>query len=434
MIFLNMPVYLILPLFFIIYLSHIIINPKIILFYPILVYPFMFILKSPGGGNLFLAALPDFTAIISVLYILCFKKSSINRYKLLTILLLFHGLLTFFISFFHIFNIFYIPIIIRQYTLPILFIYSIIIISQTYQNFVSKAILFTLISFAIVSIFAIFNLLHLVNFNSTLPELQPVLTILNDNQEITLERNSIFLVNIPRLNLLTGGALGSSAAIFLCLALVSLFTEYFDKFSKFIIFSTLSISSLLTASVSITIPIFVLFIFYFLYKYKKLYKYLILINGMLVTSVLYLKFDFNPIEYFSSSILKSIIGFIGLLNINDIIFGIGPRITTVGFDYINSNKFFLIDVGLLRVFVESGILNFFIFSIFIINIYLKGIKLLKNNFSYVNLSYMLLFTTMCLLVHANFTVLPPFYPLFAISTAGILVNYNREIKFKSIAI
>mgnify|MGYP000318099855 CR=1 FL=1 len=155
---------------------------------------------------------------------------------------------------------------------------------------------------------------------------------------------------------------------------------------------------------------------------------------MLVISVLYLKFDFNPIEYFSSSILKSIIGFIGLLNINDIIFGIGPRITTVGFDYINSNKFFIIDVGLLRVFVESGILNFFVFIFFIINIYLKGLKLLKNNFSYVNLSYMLLFTTMCLLVHANFTVLPPFYPLFAISTAGILVNYNREIKFKSIAI
>ena len=429
MIFFKSPVYLVLVLFLFLYFVHIIINPNIILLYPILIYPFMFILKSPGGGNIFLSSLPDFTTLISVLYVLIFKIKSSNRFKLLTILLFFHGILTFIISFFHVFNIFYLPIIFRQYTLPILFLYSVIIFSQLSNDFITKALYISLISFTVVSMFAIFNLLNLINFNSTLPELQPVLTIINENEVKNIERSSIFLVTIPRLNLLTGGALGSSAAIFICLALVTYFFQFIGKFYKLIIIIFLSISALLTASVSITTPLFVLFIFYFLFKYKKLYKYLILFLGVIFMLIAYLKFDFNPVDYFSSTVLKSIIGFLGLLDLKDFIFGIGPRITTVGFDYINSTKFFLIDVGLLRVFVETGIFNFIIFLTFILSVFRKGLELLKRKYSNSNLIYMLLFTTICLLVHANFSILPPFYPLFAICTSGILINYNNQIKY-----
>jgi hypothetical protein len=50
---------------------------------------------------------------------------------------------------------------------------------------------------------------------------------------------------------------------------------------------------------------------------------------------------------------------------------------------------------------------------------------LKLNFSYNYLTYVLIFTTLCSLVHANFSILPPFYPLFSISVAGIYWNFEK---------
>ena len=78
-----------------------------------------------------------------------------------------------------------------------------------------------------------------------------------------------------------------------------------------------------------------------------------------------------------------------------------------------------------RVFVETGVINFLIFIIFIFSMLKKSLIIMRYKFSIDSFKYIFIFITFCLLVHANFSTLPPFYPLFAISVAGILINYNQ---------
>jgi hypothetical protein len=314
--------------------------------------------------------------------------------------------------------------------MPILFIYIIIIYSQSNPNFINKAISISINSFFIVSIFSLLNLFGIINFHSSLPELEPTLTIIKNNLVINIERSSIFFITLPRLNLLTGGALGSSAAIFVTLAIVTILHDSFSKIYKIFVFLFLTFTALLTVSASIATPVFFLFLFYLLFRYKKVLKFIIFFAGLITILIAYLFFKFNPLEYFSSTIIKSFVGYFRLMTIQDFLFGIGPRITTNGYEYINTNKFFMIDVGLLRVFVETGFINLVIFLFFISNIFKKGIRIIKFKFEDSNLKYILLFTVLCFLVHANFSILPPFYPLFAISVSAILINYNKYFKEK----
>jgi hypothetical protein len=415
-------------IFLTIYLLHVILVPKRIMLYSFLFFPLIFILKGPDSSNLLLISFPEVLALISIVYSFFFKHKlakPFNKTKTFY-LLVFHIILTFLISFFHILDFSYLFIIFRQYTLPLLFLLSIISYSQFDEKFIYQSLFITILSFAFVALMAIMNLLNLINFVSDLPELQPVLTILSDSNSLTPERDSIFMISIPRLNLLTGGALGSSAAVFILLALLIMFNKnifHINSFKYTLIFIFV-ISALMTSSVSIITPLLVLFILFFLFKFKIVYKTLLIIIIILISIIALNYYNFNPFVYFIDVFLVGYIGFFKSISLFDFIFGVGPRITTVGFNYINENKF-LIDIGIFRVFVESGIINFLIFIMFLSSFFIKSLKILNNNFSKNSLIYILIFFTFCLLVHANFSLLPPFYPLFGLSIVGILINYNK---------
>lgn len=430
MIKLNLNAYLSFLFLVFIYILHIGIIPNRISIYPFLFYPLMFIIKAPDQSNLLLISMPEIFTLMAIIF-LYIKNRSINlnfRISILYYLIIIHIFLSFIIPFFHVFNISFILLIFRQYTLPLLFLITIVLHASNDNIFIKRALLITIISFSFVAFLAILNLFNIINFHSELPELQPILTIQKDTNAIQIERESIFLVTIPRLNLLTGGALGSSAAIFILLSIIIFFIDKIiirNYILRFFVFLTLTLSAFLTASSSITIPLLVLFFLHYFYKYKFVNKVFLLIIGFILLFVSLFVFSFNPFLYFQDSILKSLIGYFENLNFQDFLFGIGPRITTSGFNFINENKFFIIDVGMLRVFVESGIFNFLIFSSIIFRILKRGISNLKSNFSIDNLKYFLIFTTMCLLVHANFSLLPPFYPLFTIGVSGIIINYKN---------
>ena len=416
-------------IYLIIYLLHVSFIPKRIMLYPFLFFPLMFILKGPDPSNIPLISFPEVLALIAIVYSY-FYKFKLNKpfyNSKIFYLIFFHIILTFLISFFHVLDVSYLFIIFRQYTLPLLFLLSFISYSQYDDKLIKQSLLVTIISVSFVALFAILNLLNIINFISELPELQPVLLINNDPGSTGIERNSIFMIAMPRLNLLSGGALGSSAAVFILLALLILIDKNisYTKILKFVTIFIFFTSALMTSSVSIITPFFVLFILYFLYKYKTVYKTFLILMFILISIAAYTFYEFNPFAYFINVFLVGYIGFFESLTFIDILFGVGPRITTVGFNYLNENKTFLIDVGIFRVFVETGIINFLIFFTFLISILKKSITILKNRFSIYSSKYIIIFITFCLLVHANFSILPPFYPLFAISVAGILDSYHK---------
>ena len=130
--------------------------------------------------------------------------------------------------------------------------------------------------------------------------------------------------------------------------------------------------------------------------------------------------DKSPFEYFYSTIGISIIEYFDNLDLNSFLFGVGPRITSVGYVFMPSN--FIIDAGMMRVFIETGIINFVLFASIIIYIFYRGYTKISHLNLKINNAFFLLFVTFCLLVHANFLFLPPFYPLFSASVAGILTK------------
>jgi hypothetical protein len=268
------------------------------------------------------------------------------------------------------------------------------------------------------------NILNLINFVSEIAELKPIL-ILDDPTANALERNSIFMIKIPRLNLLTGGALGSSAAIFVLLALIIFIEKTIidNKILKYIAIILLTVSSLLTASNSVITPFLVLFILFF-FKFKFVKKIQLIFLFITIASISTIYFEFNPIFYITNYLLEPYISYFGSLTLNEILYGVGPRINTVGFNYINENKF-IIDVGFVRVFVETGILNFIFFLLILFYTLHNAFIIFKYQFSINSYKFILILITFLLLIHGNFSIMPPFYPLFAISVAGILINYNK---------
>ena len=425
-IFIKPPLFIDILLLSILYILHISLEKSAILLYPFLLYPFMFIMKSPGDGNSILGFFPDVFTIISILYVFLIKGKSNNKYLKLKLLIFIHAILTFIISYLHVLNISYTFIIFRQFVLPLLYLLALIKYITNSYNFSNKAFLVTKISFSIVAIIAIFNLVGLVNFNSPLPELKPVLTILGEEESKISERESIFLVAIPRLNLLTGGALGSSAAIFMTLSII-IFIRTKNIFKKIIYSIPLLVSALLTASFSLTTPIFITFIVYFFFRFGFLKKLSFSIIFIILVLILYVEFEFDPFKYFSDSILAVVIEFFQQLDLKSILFGIGPRITSEGFNFISKDKMFVIDVGMFRVFVETGIFNFILFAYIIFYGLKKGIIKLNNNFDLKIVNYFIIFLTMCLLVHANFSILPPFYPLFALCYCALVIDKEKII-------
>lgn len=404
--------------------------PFRVMIYPFLVFPFMFILKSPDPSNLVLIAFPELVTFFSICFVLFNKKISVidKRNKQFFVVLFTHLILTTVVCSYHVFDISFLIIILRQYTLPLFFLIAFLIFVRKNEPFIEFAMVISIIAYSFVGLFAILNILGVINFNSTLPELQPVLTIINDNESIVMERDSVFMLSIPRLNLLTGGALGSSAAIFASLAIILQFgiEKSISKSLKFFCSLILLISSLMTSSFSIVIPFLVLFGLFYLYKYRFVKKAILFVFGFIVAIISIVIFSFNPFSYFNETVLKSLIGFFSQLSFKDFILGIGPRITTAGFNYINENKFFVIDVGILRVFVETGVLNFLIYLFILVYIFRLGIYCIRVDFDFKKAKYLFLFMTFCLLIHANFSILPPFYPLFTLSIAGVFVNYYQS--------
>jgi hypothetical protein len=412
--------FLIIP-FIIIFLISICYSSKYLVLGSIIVYPFMFLIRNSNDSQI-LILLPEIVIFMSFIISFIFLNKN-NIYviekKTFSLILLF-VLLSSFINIFHIGTLEYYPIFIRIYLFPLLFFLTLASIIKRNNNILLEALHTSILSFGIVGVIALFNYFDLIN-------------IKNFQYLKIAARDTFFFLQMKRLDPLTSGAFGSAGAIMFTLGFILIFLKK-EKFNKKIniFFSlVLLLGGTLSLSYSLIIPIIsILAIFFLLKKKVKFLKYFnILFCFILFYFLLNANFFLqqNVVEYIMGSYLNSYLNFFLNLTFKEILFGSGMPINTLNYLYVPEK--FISDVGIVRVFTETGIINFTVFFYLLLRLLKKLIEINPNcSSNYYNV-LMVLLILFILLPHTNTTFLPPFYPLFIIVISSIL--HEHKLKFSN---
>ena len=346
-------------LIFVYLISFILLNRSSVIIFPFYVYPFMFLIRAQAPSEPILAILPDLFAIASIAC--CLNQSSIKKSVIpYAALLLPYAFMLVTIVTIHIDDASFLPLVVRQYLLPILFVLGFLISSSRLPNLPIVALKVSINAFGLVSFLSLLNVTGLLSIQPSLEALYPYLncpTLVCDGVpgRIFFDGNTY-----NRLNLMTGGALGSSAALFFSLGLVPWLKNSFDfSFDQIAASVTLLLSSLLALSTSIVLPV-LFFIFCYLFMvlhWSVALGSCLLVGGFLLSSTFFL--EISVTQYVLEALVFNFGEFVSSLRFIDFLFGVGPRFTTQGYEFTPDR--FIIDVGLFRIFVETGIFTFVIF-------------------------------------------------------------------------
>ena len=382
----------------------------------------MFIIRNQDSDNILLILLPELTILIAITFFLLNRKIYLDQINLFFFLILF-SFLIFLTSYLHVSEVFFIPALIRQYILPILFLVIFINASLNKNKLPFEALTICIYSFSIVSVIALlnyFNTIDIISVNNTL-RFRPSIFCLNELSSTLLSCNEFN--QIKRLDPLISGSVGSAAAILLMLGFVSIFLSNKNKYLKY--FSVpLILSSIFTLSVSILFPI-IFFTLIILIKFKKYFKILVLVFTIIsffVLTNLNVMGEKSAYDYLSSSILKGLLNHFAKIDISNFLFGSGPIIDSNKYKYFPEN--FVIDVGILRVFLENGLLVFVLFALILIYFLKKSYWLAINLPSNFNKSLLYMLLVLLSLVHSNWFITPPFMIMYAIVISSIIVQYK----------
>jgi len=394
---------------------------------PFYLFPFMFLIRAQSPDNIILSVLPDLSVIIAI--VVHFTTSKIRRSNLgLFGLICLLSSIIFTINVYHVGELSYSALIVRQYVFPLVFLF--VVVNSTLKNpgLHEEALFISLVSFSLVATLTLLNISGIIFIPRSMEALFPFLNFIEDTDNIEQISRSIGGISFPRLNLFTGGALGSSAAIFFILGLVALFNL---QRKSFWVAKILSIPLLVAAAASLSTSLIIALMgysiaFYFTVKGNfggKLVGSIGIIGiGFLLTSISIM--GLSPIDYFMETSAGGIVKHSFTLDFWEVMFGVGPRLTSAGFEFIPDK--FIIDAGIFRVFVESGIIACILFLMLLIKIFNRGFRAsYYRNVSAVR-PYLAIFVVFILLVHANMTALPPFYPLFCIACLGMSQMLDRE--------
>jgi hypothetical protein len=386
----------------------------------------MFLIRAQSPENIILILLPEIFIIAAFFYHI-FKNGPTSGSPTITLYLMIYAISTLMINTVNVGNFELFPVLVRQYFLPILFLIIFVNASLINPTLPLKAIRISILSFGIVSLTALLNIAEVVNVPPSNEALYPYLhyQIDGDNSQV-YGRNLTDDLSLPRINLFTGGALGSSAAIFAVLGFIS-FILYSGESNRVLkIFSMpLFVASLASLSSSIVIALFCILIVMIGVSKRALYFLPFVVIIMFSALNFKLFIDKSPFDYVMESSIGGFIEYINSVGWLEILFGSGPRIVAQGYEFLP--EFFAVDVGIFRVFVEAGILIFLIFFIFLGYAFYKAYTLQKVNGYYNGKPLLILLIIFISMVHANMTILPPFYTLFAAVVAGIWVEHRRVL-------
>jgi hypothetical protein len=394
---------------------------------PFYLFPFMFLMRAQSPENILLSVLPDISVVMAIS--IHFMTSNISRRNLgLFLLISLLSIVTFTINVFHIGELNYSALIVRQFILPLVFLF--VVINSTLKNpgLHEEALFISIISFSLVATLSLLNIIGIIFVPRSMEALLPFLNFIEGEDNIEQISRNIAGISFPRLNLFAGGALGSSGAIFFILGLVALFNRQIKPAWVLKILSVpLLLAAVATLSTSIIIALFGYCIaFYFSGNRNFSVK---VIGSVGIVSIVFLLtgisvMGMSPIDYIMETSIASFVRHTIALNIWEVMLGIGPKITSAGYEFKPDN--FVGDVGIFRVFVESGIITFILFLMLLIQIFYRGFSTsYYDNVSAVR-PYLAIFIVFILLIHANMTALPPFYPLFCIACLGMSQIPDRK--------
>jgi hypothetical protein len=281
------------------------------------------------------------------------------------------------------------------------------------------------ISFTLVVGVALLQYFHLAKIPSSAPFLQPTLVTggYDGKVEYEAERTMPLLGLIPRLNLLTGGSIGSSAAVAVAIAILCFggLVTGVNGLLLFFMGVVCFTAALLSASFSIMTPI----ILYGLLRTARHVKRSYLAIGVLIIIgpaafflLSGLRISGLSMTSYSGVITAAIGARLSTIDFQTVMFGIGPILFTHDFAYRPDN--YIVDVGIGRVLQETGIVNFLLLGAFVIGVIYLALRRISKERDAAMVAFALPFMTMCLLPHQNFSIGPPFYVLFAATAAGIL--------------
>jgi hypothetical protein len=424
----NFPVYVSVFFYSIIVISFALGGFKELFRLTFLLYPFMFLIKIPDHTNVFLIALPDILSLLSISFYLVSSaiKGPVLKHRNLITCLVILMVLNIIIPLLHVLSIEAIPVIFRQYILPIVFALVFLQASEKVESLVSEALTVSILSFSIVAAVSILNYLYIFTIPPVFEDVFPYVNYLRSLEDDEMLGRSFMGEDMAlRLNPMLGGALGSSASILMTLSIIALlkFRHSVHRGLLFIPSIFLGVAAIFTISSSILFPIIIGIM---LYAYIRLGR-LMLLPAFIVGFIIINTIEFTNMsvfDYFYNAFIMNIYISLDGNTITSFLFGNGPKFSSTLYSY--SSREYPASVGIFRVFLESGILNF---TVFITLIYLIIKKYFKNDTRLLLMQkfpFIFLFLVMVSAVHTNLLFTAPFYPLFGLCVAGLYARSNNR--------
>lgn len=407
-----------------VYLFLIFKSAKLIILFPFFLYPFMFLIKAQDPDNIVLTILPEIFTIIAILIHL-FRTGLATSHVKFLLLLGAYAVVTLLIDMFHVGEIRYLPLIIRQYVLPVVFLIVFINASERNNRLAIDALKISVISFAVVGIITLLNITEILDVKPSTEALYPFLhyDLESGDRSQFYGRNLTEDISMPRINLFTGGAIGSSAAIFFALGLIPFFLSKNESNWRYKALSVvLLVPSLMTLSASVVIAVAWVLLVVVGTSKRAIYfsPFVFIILFFLLTTELFI--DKSPLDYVSDSSISGLLIYINSIDLTAFLIGSGPRLVSQGYEFVP--ELFVTDVGIFRVFVETGLVNFILFLGLLFVVLRRGLVVLNAPAGYNVKPFLILFLLFISLLHANMSALPPFFPLFSAIVAGIFCAYS----------
>lgn len=381
---------------------------------PFLVFPFNFIMRNWDPNNYFIIALPDLLIFFPIIYFF-FKNKFHFNYEITLIsislfLMIFFSLINLAIQ--NQLNLISLILLFREIILPILFLIIFFNLINNSNSIALNAIKLSISSIAIVSFISLLNYFEFISFNESYSTLNPAHTF-----HISAITRDVFNFGfeIPRLNPLMGGAIGSIAAILVSTSFFILGENFFKNFIKISISLILFITSFFTQSYS-GIFILILALIFFTNFYIKIF--LIFLFCIIIS---FYKFSLiNEFIYYLKIILLSLFDAINKFSFSEILFGLGPRFYNNYIEIIHPKL--ITDSGIFRIFFEFGIIVFILKILFLLNLIFK---LINDKFDRKYL-YLFLLISFLIIIHGNIFLLKPlnlyFYSLLGYIYYNIKIN------------
>lgn len=404
--------------------------------YPLMLFPFQFIVKSIDDSNLVLAIIPDlyvlFAITIYVFHRLLWrgKVAVSNSLKQIGLILFLYLIVTLVVVNLHVGNFDLFLIIVRTYAVPLGFLLSLIFAAQRYPKLCEQGMFLFAISITIVAAISLGQYFGILVLPSASIFVSPYHSVpLQDGNTILTSSRIIIDREYVRLNTLLGGSIGSSSAVLMLFFLLFLRGDipYFQRNIRFFAAAICLGASVLSLSFSLVAPLFAFLLTLTVVNSRRSTSW-----GVAVILVLVGAIGYGFVETIDSMSLFSYISWIaknavendsyGEWSLINMMFGIGPAIFSRGYEHLPEG--YLVDIGLFRVFEETGILNFSLFLVFLLKVFQSGMYVFGKSNS-LSLVFFLPFVTLSVLIHQNFSIGPPFYVLFAVAVAGILTDYER---------